>query len=95
MVYLFVQTQNFDIYNIHEVIIQTQKNKLFSLDNKVPRTLFEARKLAGYATFKQSKTVWNCVILWGQFVSDESEHSLFFAFLLWLKCLPQNYISHL
>ena len=30
-------------------------NKLFSEENKVPRTLFEARKVAGSATRKQSK----------------------------------------
>ena len=38
-----IQSQNFNIYNINEVIIQTQKhmiNKLFSEENKVPRTLF-------------------------------------------------------
>ena len=43
-------------------------NKLFSVGNKVPRTLFEARKVAGSATCKQSKTVLNCVVLWGHFV---------------------------
>ena len=58
-----VQTQDFDIYNINDVIIQTWKSELFSKDNKVPRTQFEARKVVGYATYKQSKTVWNCVIL--------------------------------
>ena len=51
------------LYNINEVIIQTQKyiyiffsdnwiNKLFSEENKVPRTLFEARNVAGSATYK-------------------------------------------
>ena len=38
-------------------------NKLFSEENKVPRILFEARKVAGSATYKQSETVWNCVVL--------------------------------
>ena len=33
------------------------KKKLFSEENKVPRTLFEARKVAGSATYTQSKTV--------------------------------------
>ena len=31
--------------------------KLFSEENKVPGTLFEAKKVAGSATYKQSKTV--------------------------------------
>ena len=50
-------------------------NKLFSEENKVPKTLFEARKLAGSATYKQ----WNsmklccpfrsvCIQTWKQFV---------------------------
>ena len=45
-------TQNVDIYNINEVIIQTQT----------------ARKVAGTATYKSSKTEWNCVVLEGPFV---------------------------
>ena len=32
-------------------------HKLVSEENKVPRTLLEARKVAGSATYKQSKTV--------------------------------------
>ena len=35
----------FCIFNINEVIIQTEWNKLFSGENKVSRTLFEARKV--------------------------------------------------
>ena len=38
-------------------------NQLFSEENKVPRTLFEAKKVAGSATYEQSKTVWNSVDL--------------------------------
>ena len=34
-------------------------NKLFTEKKKFPRTLFEARKVAGSATYKQIKTVWN------------------------------------
>ena len=60
----------FLIYNIIEVIKQTLKyvlfhnwvNKLFSEENKVLRTLFEARKVAGSATSKQSKTAWKCLV---------------------------------
>ena len=67
-----IQTQNFNIYIINEVMEQALfhiwMNKLFSEENKVPRTLFEGRKVAGSATYKQNKTVWSCVILWGQIV---------------------------
>ena len=41
---------------------------LFSEENKVPRTLFEDRRIVGSATYEQSKTIWNCVVLYGQFV---------------------------
>ena len=34
--------------------------KLYSEDNKIPRTLSEAGKMAGPATYKQSKTIGNC-----------------------------------
>ena len=37
-------------------------NRLFSEENKVRRALFEARKVAGSATCKQSKTDGNCVV---------------------------------
>ena len=48
--------------NVNEIMTQTQNiwffihnwvNKLFLEENKVPRTLFEARKVAGSATYKQ------------------------------------------
>ena len=44
------------------------KDKLLSEGNKVPRTEFEARQVAGSATYQQSKTVWGCVVLQGRFV---------------------------
>ena len=47
-------------------------NKLFSEEYQVPRTLFEAGKVTGSATYKQSKTVWNCVVLKCQFVYSVS-----------------------
>ena len=53
-----IQTQNFNIHNIKEAIIQTQTFFIFSMtektncENKVPRTLFDARKVAGSATYK-------------------------------------------
>ena len=57
--FIFRWTQNCNIYNINEVIIQpfvyNWMNKLFSVEYKVPRTLSEARKVAGSATYKQSK----------------------------------------
>ena len=48
-------------YKIVKGLFHHWKNKLLSEEIKVPRTLPEARKVAGSATFKQSKTVWNCV----------------------------------
>ena len=45
--------------NIH--LSHTRINKLFSEENKVPRNLFEARKVAGSAKCKQSMTV--CTVL--------------------------------
>ena len=38
-------------------------NKLSSGENKVPRTLFEARQAAGSATDKQIETAWHCVVV--------------------------------
>ena len=35
-------------------------NKLFSEENKVPRTLFEARKAAGSTKYKQYEIVLSC-----------------------------------
>ena len=54
------------MYRDNEVIVQNTNTNiclyLFSeKKNKFPRTLFEARKVAVSATYKQSKTVWNCV----------------------------------
>ena len=55
-----IKTQNCNIYNIKRVMIRTQIyiifyhnliNELFSEENKVPRTLFGARKVAGSATY--------------------------------------------
>ena len=53
-------------YNIDEVTMHTHSNIFFhwinkpSLkENKVTGTLFEARKAAGSATYKQSKSEWN------------------------------------
>ena len=59
-------TQNCNNCNINEVIMQTQKyvfffhkwiNKLLTEEDKVHRTLFEARKVAGSAIYKQNKTL--------------------------------------
>ena len=41
---------------------------LLSEENKVPRTLFEGREVAGSATYKQGKTDGICAALQGQFV---------------------------
>ena len=52
---------------MNDIVIDTQKYLSFpSLnkhENKVPRTLFEARKVAGSAKYKQSETVRACVFL--------------------------------
>ena len=38
------------------------------MENKAPGKMFDSREVAGSATYKQSKTVRNCVVLQGQFV---------------------------
>ena len=57
--------QNLNISSVNEIIIQTrkclflsstEKNELFSEENKAPGTLLEAREVAGSATNEQSKT---------------------------------------
>ena len=57
--------QNLNIFSVNEIIIQTrkclflsstEKNELFSEENKAPGTLLEAREVAGSATNEQSKT---------------------------------------
>ena len=62
-----LQTQSFDVDNVNYVIMHTLFhdwiNKPFSEENKHPRRLFEAREVAGSATYKQSKTVWSCGVL--------------------------------
>ena len=44
-------------------------NKLLSEANKNPRTLFEARKVAGSATYKQIQTAWKAS-LFVQFIQS-------------------------
>ena len=63
-----IQTRNFTIYYFNEVkykffFFHNWINKLFSEENNVLKTLFEAREVAGSGKYKQSKTVWNCVVL--------------------------------
>ena len=61
-------------YKINEAMIQilifskNRTNKLFSDENKIHRTLLEAEKVAGSATYKQSKTIWNFVVFSSSFV---------------------------
>ena len=50
-----VRERTFNLRNIH--FFHKWIIKLFSEDNKVPRTLVEARKVAGSAKHKQNKTV--------------------------------------
>ena len=66
-------------------------NKLFSEENEVPRTLLEARKVAGSATYKQSETVWRCVCVFSWF-GHENVEGLFIIKIRQLKiflCSPQ------
>ena len=74
------QIQNFDIYYINEVrnisFFYMWINKPFSEENKVPRTLFEARQVAGSATYNQSETVWlSCPIRSVCLFSHENKES--------------------
>ena len=54
----------------------------FSDENNVSRTLLEARKVAGSATCKQSKTVWNCFVLLDQFVYSAVKTKRVSSFIL-------------
>ena len=56
-------THNFNIHNINDIIIQNVSDWINKQKKIRSRTLFEARKVAGSATYKQSKTVCNCVVL--------------------------------
>ena len=77
-------------------------NKLFSEENKVPRTLLEAGKVAGSATYKVSE--YEAVLsfkfrLFVQLFSHEHKDSLFVCLFgsekkkksvyFWLKFLPK------
>ena len=61
------------------ISIITWRNKLFSEEKKVPRSLLEARKLAGSATYEPSKTVRNFGVL---FVSSVMETVCLFSLFL-------------
>ena len=63
-------------------------NKLFSEKNKVPRTLFEVRKAAGSATYKQNsmklcRPLTSACLL--SLFSHENKESLFIWFVWTLK----------
>ena len=45
----------------HKVFSEISSHEETSALYKVPRTLFEAREVAGSATYKQSKTVSTCI----------------------------------
>ena len=71
---------------------------------KVPRTLSEAGKVGGSATYKQSTCSLKSVCLFSHenkeslfihFVSNEKQNESMKIFLFWLKYIPQNYIVHL
>lgn len=73
--------QSYKLGNIH---IFHWISTLLSGENKVPRTLFQVRKVAGSATCKQRK--WYEIVL-------SSKITLLST--ISLKCLPQNYTLHL
>ena len=62
-VYLIFKSLMINGNKISNIYFYYWIDKLFLEENKVPRKLFDARKVAGSATYKQSKTLWNCVIL--------------------------------
>ena len=84
-------------------------NKLSLEENKVPRKQFEARKVAGSATYKQSKNkveqydIALCVVFVNSvcllsLLSHKKSikiYSYSYSLLFSLKCLPQKYIVHL
>lgn len=65
-------------------------NKLSSERSTVHRMPKEVRKVAG-SKYQQSKTVWNRLVLWGQFVL----FGLFSHEKFLLKVCLKNYIVHL
>ena len=77
-------------HNIH--ISHDWINKLFSEDDKVPRTLFVARKVAGSATYKQRETIWNYIVLQGQFVyqSRKQREFVYYVYYIVLRHLNKN-----
>ena len=58
-------------------------------ENQVPRTPFEARIVAGSATYKQSKTNWNWQFIY--LVCSGMKKAFFF----WLHVIPMNYTVHI
>ena len=68
----FILTQNFNIYSVNDndcfFFSPRLNNQAVVRGNKIHRTLFEAKKVAGSAAYKQGKTVWNCVVLSVRFV---------------------------
>ena len=41
------------------------------MENKIQEHCSKARTVAGSATYKQSKAVWNCVVIYGHFVYSD------------------------
>ena len=79
---------------INELIIQTQINiyicfhnwinKLFSEENEVPVMLFEAGRVAGSATYRQSNTAWHRVLSFTVSLFHQSwKQREFFYFVCW------------
>lgn len=69
-----IQSQNFNIYNLKYV---NNANKLLNLENKVPRQLFEARKVTVTNTYKEKQYA----IMLSFKVSYENNETLFIQFV--------------
>lgn len=69
-----IQSQNFNIYNFKYV---NNANKLLNLENKVPRQLFEARKVTVTNTYKEKQYA----IMLSFKVSYENNETLFIQFV--------------
>ena len=60
----------FEIYNVNEVIIQPHKS---SCPQRTMRTLFEARKVAGSATYNKMNSVTLVCYLFSSFSHENKE----------------------
>ena len=90
----YVVLEKLNIHDITEAMIyfflHHWTNEVFSEENKIPRTQFEARTMAGSATYTHSKKVWNCVYCVSLVIWSVNED-----FSLLIKTSFPNYVVHL